>query len=130
MHKHAFVFLIAALLLPCKTQGADCPQWGGSAARNMVSPEKNLPETFEPGQKKGDSVDLATAKNVKWAVHTGNFSCGTPAIAGGKVFQGAMISGSGVLNCFDEATGKLLWQWIKPCRTDMKENPEIGRAHV
>ena len=57
---------------------------------------------------------------MKWAARIGDFACGTPAVAGGKVFIGGMIDEQGVLKCFDEATGKLLWQWIKPCRSDLK----------
>jgi hypothetical protein len=33
-----------------------------------------------------------------------------------------MFRRQGVMNCFDEATGKLLWQWIAPCRADLKED--------
>jgi hypothetical protein len=29
----------------------DWPQWGGTDARNMVSGEKGLPESFVPGEK-------------------------------------------------------------------------------
>ncbi len=113
------IFLVAPLSL---LHAADWPQWGGTASRNMVSAEKNLPETFVPGQKgtQGEGVLLDTTRNVKWAVRTGNFSCGTPAVAGGKVFIGAMVKRQGVMNCFDEATGRLLWQWITPCRSDLK----------
>ena len=103
---------------------ADWPQWGGTTAKNMVSHEKHLPATFEPGTKgtQGEGVLLETTRNVAWAARTGNFSCSTPAVAGGKVFVGAMIKRQGVMNCFDEATGKLLWQWIMPCRSDLKED--------
>jgi len=90
----------------------------------MVSAEKGLPQTFEPGDKgtHGEGVLLETTTNVKWAVRTGDFSCGTPTVAAGKVFIGAMIKKQGVMNCFDESTGKLLWRWITPCRSDLKED--------
>ena len=114
---------IILLLFSFKTYAADSPQWGGSVSKNMVSPEKILPESFVPGEKKGESIDLATTKNVKWGVRTGSFTCATPTVAGGKVFIGGMIAQNGVLNCFDEATGKLLWRWMKPCRKDMTEDP-------
>jgi len=105
-------------------RAGDWPQWGGTASRNMVSWETNLPETFVPGEKQsqGGGIDLATTKNVKWAARIGDFSCGTPTVAGGKVLVGGMIARQGVLKCFDEATGKLLWQWMKPCRSDLKED--------
>jgi outer membrane protein assembly factor BamB len=43
-------------------------------------------------------------------------------VAGGKVFVGGLVNKQGVMNCFDEATGRLLWQWITPCRSDLKED--------
>ena len=88
----------------------------------MVSMERNLPDTFVPGEGTNGEIDLATTQHVKWVARTGAFSCGTPAIAGGKVFIGGMIDRQGVLKCFDEATGKLLWQWTKRCRADLKED--------
>lgn len=125
MRKLPFLIAGASLLICFSAQAADWPQWGGSPCKNMVSQETNLPESFVPGVKstQGAGIDLATTKNVKWVVRLGDFACGTPAVAGGKVFIGSMIGQKGVLNCFDEATGKLLWQWIKPCRSDLKEDP-------
>ena len=113
------ILLLAPLSL---LHAADWPQWGGTASKNMVSAEKNLPETFVPGEKgtQGEGVLLATTRNVKWAVRIGDFSCGTPTVAGGKVFIAGMLKRQGVMNCFDEATGRLLWQWIAPCRSDLK----------
>jgi hypothetical protein len=77
---------------------ADWPQWGGTAAKNMVSSEKNLPATFVPGEKgtQGEGILLNTTKNVKWAARIGNFSCGTPTVAGGRVFIAGMIDKQGV----------------------------------
>ena len=110
------------LLATAGLHAGDWPQWGGTASKNMISPEKNLPETFVPGKKKtqGTGIDVASAQNLKWAARIGDFACGTPTVAGGRVFVGGMIEEQGVLKCFDEATGKLLWQWTKPCRTDLK----------
>jgi len=119
-----FIALTAALLLaPLPSlHASDWPQWGGTACKNMVSLEENLPETFVPGNKnpKGGGILLSTTKNVKWAARIGDFSCGTPTVARGKVFVGGMIDEQGVLSCFDEATGKLLWRWTKPCREDLR----------
>ena len=105
-------------------RATDWPQWGGTASKNMVSLETNLAETFAPGEKlpQGGGIDLATTKNVKWVARIGDFSCGTPAVASGKVLVGGMIERQGVLKCFEEATGRLLWQWLKPCRSDLKED--------
>ena len=116
-------FGAALMLTPVLAlHAADWPQWGGTASRNMASPEKGLPETFVPGRKdtQGGGILMDTTKNVKWAARIGDFCCGTPAVAAGKVFIGGMINKEGVLKCFDEATGKLLWQWTEPCRTDLQ----------
>ncbi len=81
----------------------------------MVSPEKGLPESFVPGDKRPDgTIDLATARNVRWGVRVGNAVYSTPAIAQGKVFVGAMEQGNGLLVCLEAATGKLLWKWKAP----------------
>jgi outer membrane protein assembly factor BamB len=123
MIRHSVAVWFALLSTP-GLHAADWPQWGGTASRNMVSLEKNLAETFVPGEKmhQGGGIDLATTKSVKWTARIGDFSCGTPTVAGGKVLVGGMIGGQGTLKCFDEATGRLLWQWMKPCRSDLKED--------
>ena len=108
--------LFIALLLPLAIRAADSTQWGGSCSRNMVSTEQNLPATFFPGEQSGANQKLSTSNNIKWVAKPGSFVCATPAIAGGKVFIGSMTNRKGNLSCFDEATGKLLWQWSKPCR--------------
>ena len=66
--------LFCFALLPALARGADWPQWGGQDARNQVSPEAGLPDTFEPGKKRpdGSGIDLATTKNVKWVARLGN----------------------------------------------------------
>jgi outer membrane protein assembly factor BamB len=104
-------------------RGADCPQWGGYDARNMVSEETGLPNSFSPGKKNGDEtgLDLATARNFKWVAKLGDQTYGTPTVAGGRVFIGTN-NGSprdnrfqgdrSVLMCFDEATGDFLWQLV------------------
>lgn len=65
---------------------------------------------------------MSASDNVTWAVRIAQFSCGTPTVADGRVFAGGMVHRQGVMNCFEEATGKLLWRWIKPCRLDLKED--------
>jgi outer membrane protein assembly factor BamB len=113
---------------------ADWPQWGGTPARNMVSLERNLPDSWSPG-KKDDATgefDLKTAKNVKWIARLGETTYSNPVVAGGKVFIGtnnknprnpkiaARSNGPndtgdrGILMCFEEATGKFLWQLACP----------------
>jgi outer membrane protein assembly factor BamB len=107
------------------SSGEDWPQWGGHDGRNMVSAEKGLPDSFMPGRRKtGKGIDPATAKNVKWTALLGSETYGTPVVAGGKVFVGTNDSDiddpryecddGGLLRCFDEATGKFLWQLVVP----------------
>ena len=107
------------------TQAYDWPQWGYDTSRNMVSPEKGLPATFDPGKinKETEEVILSTTKNVKWVIKLGSQSYGNPVVANGKVLIGTnnesprnpMHKGDrGVVMCFEEATGKFLWQLIVP----------------
>jgi hypothetical protein len=67
--------LTAALLAAgVVSRAEDWPQWGGNdPGRNMYSTAKGLPETFDPGKLKAgtEEIDLATTKNVKWAVKLG-----------------------------------------------------------
>lgn len=97
---------------------ADCPQWGGSDGKNMVSAEKNLSETFTPGERdpKAGGVIMSTTKNVKWVARLGSYTCSTPSVAGGNVFIGFCRDKKGYLQCLDEKTGKPLWQWVAPIR--------------
>ena len=62
---------------------------------------------------------MSATKNVKWAIKTGDNTCSTPAIAGGRVFVGSVRDGQGVLLCLEEGAGKLLWRWQAPVRTDI-----------
>jgi len=62
------------------------------------------------------TIDLASARNVRWGVRIGNAIYSTPAIAEGKIFVGAMEQGNGLLVCLDAATGKLLWKWKAPAK--------------
>lgn len=89
----------------------DCPQLGLSYYRNHVSGEKNIPTQW----------DVKTGKNVKWAARLGSQTYGSPVVANGKVFVGTNNSAGylkrypstidlGVLLCFDEESGKFLWQ--------------------
>lgn len=103
----------------------DWPQWGRDPSRNMVSPEKNLPDTFDPGKTKGETeeIDMATTKDVKWVAKLGSQCYGNPVVAGGKVFVGTNNEtprdpkhqgDRGILMCLDEATSRLLWQLVVP----------------
>ncbi len=119
-------FLLALCLLVAATNrvpAADWPQWGGADSRNMVSAETNLPSSFTSGEKDptGNILIPGSGLNLKWAAKLGNQTCGTPVIAHGRVYIGTnngsprdpRLSGDrSVLMCFDEATGKFIWQLV------------------
>ena len=103
------VFLAWAACAPA----ADQPQWGERFSRNMVSAETNLPASFDP----------ATGSNVLWTADLGTETHATPVIAGGCVYIGTnngrprdarQTGDRGVLMCFDEKTGRFLWQLVVP----------------
>lgn len=105
--KRSIALLAVGLTLMWRCAAAtaeDWPQWGGRGDRNMVSPEKHLPDTFDP----------KTKQNVLWTVKLGKRTYGTPVVAGGRVFIGSENGGRGWLLCLDERTGKLLWELIIP----------------
>ncbi len=122
-------FLLA--ILSCTTAfplvSQDWPMWGGTVHRNMTSPMKNLP----------DSWDVKSGKNIKWKVQIGSTSYGNPVVADGKIFLGTNnanprnpeIQGDkGVLMCFRESDGKFLWQAVTDKLTSGPANdfPEQG----
>lgn len=107
----------AALVLACglsfATQAGDQPQWGQAWTRNMVSPERDLPGSF----------DTKTGRNIKWIAPLGTETHSTPVVAGGRVYIGTNNErprdprhkgDRGVLLCLDETTGQLLWQLVVP----------------
>ena len=100
------------------------PGWssyGGDPSRNMVNTSaKNLPIKW----------DVEKKENVLWVADLGSRAYGGPIVAGGKVFIGTnndgprdpkyvdLVNGKkvpvdlGVLMCFDQATGKFLYQTV------------------
>jgi outer membrane protein assembly factor BamB len=111
----------------------DWPTWGHDPSRNMVSDEKGLPVSAEPGSVKdgSDKIDPATTKNVKWVARLGSASYGNPTVAGGRVYvgsnntppHGAKYKGDyGILLCFDEKSGSFLWQLAVPKLASGKAN--------
>ncbi len=113
---------------------ADWPRWGGNdPGRNMYSPAKGLPATFNAGKPKAGSedIDLATTKNVKWVAKLGSQSYGNVVVAQGKVFVGTNNENPrdpqhqgdrSILMCFDEKTGEFLWQLVVPKLASGKVN--------
>lgn len=135
--------LLILTMRPAAVLGADWPQWGGHDDRNMVSPEKGLPDGFVPGKKSpsGGSVDPATTQHVKWTARLGSAAYGNPTVADGRVFVGTddltlakhprlKRSRGGLVKCFDEASGKLLWQLAIPERTRLPERTHFGHQHL
>lgn len=118
--------LNAGLILAGSLHALDWPQWGGNdPGRNMYSPAKGLPSSFDAGKfKKGtEEVDLATTKNVKWVAKLGSQSYGNVTISKGKVFVGTNnesprdprhTGDRSILMVFDEKTGDFLWQLVVP----------------
>jgi outer membrane protein assembly factor BamB len=120
------VMVAAVVLFGFTLPARDWPSWGGEdAGRNMYSPARDLPATFDPGKLKpgSDQVDLATTRNVKWVVKLGSQSYGNPVVAGGRVFVGTNnepprdkrhAGDRSILLCLNEQTGQLLWQLVVP----------------
>ncbi len=87
----------------------DWKMWGGAPDRNMTSDEVNIPATW----------DIKTGKNILWQVPLGSQTYGNPSIADGRLFVGTnnehayrphLTGDKGILICFEEKTGKFLWQ--------------------
>src|SRR5688500_17150255 len=103
----------------------DWPQWGGTPNRNMFSPEKGLPDRFEPGKLKSgtEEVDLSTTKNVRWVAKLGSQSYGNATISDGRVFvgtnndaprDGKYEGDRSIMMVFSEKDGSFLWQLVIP----------------
>ncbi|HEY3325175.1 MAG TPA: PQQ-binding-like beta-propeller repeat protein [Planctomycetota bacterium] len=99
-----------------RARRTDWPEWSGGADRNMVSYATGLPEKFDLVTT-GNTNGL---QNVKWIARLGDMTMGSPAISEGKVLIGGTakapgISGQiGVLWCFRESDGRLLWRMQSP----------------
>ena len=91
----------------------DWPMWGGTLDRNMVSSLKGIDTSFEA------ATTPEEGKNLLWTADLGSQTYGNPVVADGKVFVGTNNGHEyrpqhkgdrGVVLCFNEADGKLLWQ--------------------
>jgi outer membrane protein assembly factor BamB len=87
----------------------DWPMWGGTPSRNMANMTTHCDFDFDP----------ESGKNILWTAKLGSQTYGNPVVAGGKVLVGTNNGGEfrkkhvgdrGIVLCFDEKDGKLLWQ--------------------
>ncbi len=92
-----------------KAKRGDWPMWGGSADRNMVSGEKNMPAKWDARKK----------TNIKWMAPLGSQTYGNPVIVDGKIYVGTNNNGhlrpgikgdKGIIVCMNQKDGKFLWQ--------------------
>jgi outer membrane protein assembly factor BamB len=100
------------------------PMLGGTPGRNQVNPlPQTIPATWE--------VSKGKEGNLKWSIPLGTYSYGGPVIAGGRIFIGTnnanprdpkVTGDKGIVMCFDEATGKFLWQAVH----DKLPNPNLN----
>lgn len=102
---------------------ADWPQWGGSSYRNNTPEGTDIPTEW--------SID--SGENVIWSARLGSQTYGNPVVANGKIYVGTNNGAGyikrfpsrtdlGCLVCFDETTGKFLWQ-------HSNEKLPTGRVH-
>ena len=135
----AFCILSNSLSAPA----ADWPQWGGTNNRNMVSQEKGLPDSFEPDREKasGRGSNGPKARNVKWIARLGAYAYGNPTVADGRIFVGTNAqtlsadprfdyTKGGLVKCFDEAAGRLLWQLATPERRKLPAEIHFGHQYL
>jgi outer membrane protein assembly factor BamB len=125
MNRHATRAAIALLLLPASARAADWPQWGGGPTRNAVSPETGAPLEFQfPARDESGKV-LTPGRGLAWQAELGTRTVIPPVVAGGLVWVGtnarepagdppAKTWDGGVLLCFRESDGKLLWRHRTP----------------
>ena len=110
---------LAAGLVGSVLRAGDQPQWGERYTRNMVSPERGLPDSFDP----------KSGANVRWTARLGSDTHSTPVIADGRIYLGTNNrvprdprheGDRGVMLCLDERSGALLWQLVVPKITTSK----------
>ena len=110
-----------------RAKAGEWSMFGGTPSRNMVNlVEKNPATDWKVPEGSGDD-----GANIKWVAKLGSRAYGGPTIAGGKIYIGTNNHSprnprdtikrkdgktqpvdKGVLMCFDEATGKFLWQHV------------------
>ena len=115
---------IAMLAAAVSAPAADWPQWGRDSTRNAVSLEKGAPLAFQlPSVENGKLSKPERA--IAWFGELGSRTIGTPSISDGLVWIGTNARepsdaaprkdwDGGVLMCFRESDGKLVWKHRSP----------------
>jgi outer membrane protein assembly factor BamB len=98
------------------------PMWCGSPSRNLVNlRDKNVALKWQIELKDDKDKVVQPAENILWTANLGSKAYGGPVIADGKIFVGTnneaprdpKVQGDkGIIMCFEEKTGKYLWQRI------------------
>jgi len=114
---------------------SDHVMFGGTPDRNMINPkdkfEKYPPKGPQPDWNDEEAVKKWTQEWVLWKQDLGSRAYGGPIVSGGKVFVGTNNErprnkrdwgkspagdpepiDKGILYCFDEKSGKFLWQAV------------------
>lgn len=115
--------VVKSAIAKMKVGAKDWPQWGGSSERNNVPATGPMPTVF----------NVKSGENIRWSMPLGSETYGNPVIANGKVYVGTNNGNGyikrypatvdlGVLLCFDEKEGKMLWQ-------HSSEKLPTGRVH-
>jgi len=113
----------------------DWSQWAGTSYRNNTPIGKNVPTYWDIGgfDRKTGEWKKDDAENILWIATLGSQTYGNPVVSNGRIFVGTN-NGSGYLKrypsdvdlgclvCFDEKTGKFLWQ-------ASHEKLSTGRVH-
>lgn len=91
----------------------DSPMFGGTVHRNMVNGTTRIALDFQPNE------DPAQGKKILWVAKLGSQTYGNPVVSKGKIFVSTNNGGEyrpkhkgdrGCVLCFEEKTGKFLWQ--------------------
>jgi len=100
----------------------DWPMLGRDATHNAVSPEKNVSLDFQFALKDEDGKSKQPSKNIAWVAELGSRTVIPPIISDGLVWIGtnarhpedeklaSKLWDGGILLCFRESDGKLLWR--------------------
>jgi len=91
----------------------DSPMFGGTVHRNPVNATTKIALDFQPNE------DPAQGKKILWVAKLGSQTYGNPVVSQGRIFVSTNNGGEyrpkhkgdrGCVLCFEEKTGKFLWQ--------------------